>query len=179
MKQEHGFTMLEILISIIVIMIGILGIAGIQMLSINNTEIARYQSLAAILASSMAADIQGNTAYWATSTANISIVGGVVTNGPTPGNCVAAICSPAQQAGYDLQNFATQVYATQGSGVLPAGQANISCTVAVGTPTVCALQIQWLEKNVALNNQTNTGAANMFTLGTTGMQSYQTEVPVQ
>ncbi len=178
MRHATGFAMLEILVSMIVIMIGVLGIAGIQMLSINNTEIARYQSLATILASGMAAEIQANPAYWATSTANITISGGVVTGGPAAGNCNGGngggVCTPTQMAGYDLQNFATGI-----SSVLPSGQGSIACTVAVGAPTVCALQLSWTEKNVALNNPSSTATTSSFASGTAGTQSYQTEVPVQ
>ena len=55
MKQQKGFSLLEVLISMVIIMFGLLGIAGTQMLAINNTENARYQGVATTLASSLAA----------------------------------------------------------------------------------------------------------------------------
>ncbi|MHB1655104.1 MAG: type IV pilus modification protein PilV [Burkholderiales bacterium] len=175
MKQELGFTMLEILVSMIVIMIGVLGIAGMQMLSINNTEIARYQSLAALSASGIAAKMQANPAYWVTPATNtITINGTSVGSGPAAGNCLNAVCSPTQLAGYDLQNFGQMI-----SSVLPSGQATITCTTAIATPTVCALQLNWLEKNVALNNPSSTNAGNIFSSGTENVQSYQTEVSIK
>ena len=45
MKQQKGFSLLEVLISMVIIMFGLLGIAGTQMLAINNTENARYQGV--------------------------------------------------------------------------------------------------------------------------------------
>ena len=175
MKLEQGFTMLEILVSMIVITIGVLGIAGMQMLSINNTEIARYQSLAALAASGMAAKMQANAAYWIASATNpITINGTSVSGGPASGNCLNAVCSATQLAGYDLQNFGQAI-----SSVLPSGQATIVCTTGISTPTVCALQLSWLEKNIALNNPASTNTANIFSSGTVNTQSYQTEVSIK
>lgn len=65
--KSRGFSMLEVLVTLVIILIGVLGVAGMQMLAINNTQIARTHSLAAILASSLAAEMQVNEPYWSTS----------------------------------------------------------------------------------------------------------------
>lgn len=171
--------MLEVLISLLIIALGVLGMAGIQLLSINNTEIARYQSIAALLGSSMAAEIQGNTAYWATPPTSITIAsGGSITGGPGTYtvNCVTTVCSASQMAAYDLNNFATNL-SSNASSELPSGQASITCPTA--TPTVCTIYIQWQEKNIALTGTRLTGTANPFANGNFGTQSYQTMVTVQ
>lgn len=169
MKKQSGFSMLEVLVSLIIILLGALGMAGIQMLSINNTEIARYQSLAALLASSMAAEIQGNKAFWNAQT-GISATGGVVSGGPSGGACGTG-CSPSQVAGNSLQTWADSI-----AGVLPSGATGtVNCS---NTPAVCAVQLQWTENNVALNNPAGTGNYQ-FSAGKQSAQSYKTVVTVR
>lgn len=162
MRKESGFSMLEVLVSMIVIMIGVLGIAGMQLMAINNTAVARYQSLAALLTSSMAAEIHGNVAYWGTAP-SITFVGTTITNGPTGGSCQGAVCTATQMAGYTLQNWVTSAVSA-----LPGAQGSIICVA--NTPAVCTLSLTWSEKTVA----------SLGTLaGAVGTQSYSTMVTVQ
>lgn len=144
MRKESGFSMLEILVSMIVIMIGVLGIAGMQLLSINNTEVARYQSLAALLASSMAAEMQANVAYWGTASTPITVTGTAISGIAVGGtSCLNAVCTPTQLAAYDLQNWGLAM-----ANTLPGGSGAISCAV-IPAPTVCTLTLNWSEKTVA------------------------------
>lgn len=160
MRKQSGFSMLEVLVSLLIILLGALGMAGIQMLSINNTEIARYQSLAALLASSMAAEIQANKAYWGTAPTGITVTNGVVTGGPG-GSTVA---------GGSLQSWADSI-----NSVLPAATGTVNCS---STPAICQVQLQWKENNVALNDATGTGT-NQFSAGQQSTQTYQTVVTVR
>lgn len=162
MSKQSGFSMLEVLVSLLIILLGALGMAGIQMLSINHTEIARYQSLAALLASSMAAEIQANRAYWGTGTAptGITVTGGVVTGGPGSGTV----------AGESLQTWATSI-----ANVLPAATGTVNCA---NTPAICQVQLQWKENNVALHDATGTGT-NQFSAGQQSTQTYQTVVTIR
>lgn len=173
MKKQTGFSMLEVLVSIIVIMIGALGMAGIQMLSISNTEIARYQSLAALLASSMTAEIQGNGgngSYWRGAPTGISVTGGVVTGGPTASTSCGVSCLSSEVAGNALKTWADSI-----KDVLPAATGTVSCS---STPAICTVRLDWTENNVALNNATGTGN-NQFSAGKQSAQSYQTVVTVR
>lgn len=161
MRKQSGFSMLEVLVSLLIILLGALGMAGIQMLSINNTEIARYQSLAALLASSMAAEIQANKAYWGTApTAGITVTNQVVTGGPGSGTV----------AGDSLQTWANSI-----DSVLPAATGTVNCS---STPAICQVQLQWKENNVALHDATGTGT-NQFSAGQQSTQTYQTVVTVR
>ena len=172
-KKESGFAMLEVLISMLIIMFGVLGIAGMQMLAINNTENARYQSLATILASSMAAKMQANKAYWAAPATLIS-VGSTITNSPSSytGTCIGSVCSAADMATYDLITWRNSI-----TGLLPSGTASISCP-GLTSPTVCRLTLTWSEKNIALNNSIG-GESGALATGTVKPYSYQTLVSIQ
>lgn len=188
MKKAHGFAMLEVLISMLVIMFGVLGIAGIQMLSINNTETARYQSVATILASSMAAEIQANFAYWGgllVPPATITVTGTTI-SGITPfpgGTCLNSVCTPTQLAYYDLQNWGAAMSGlANADGVsnpgmtLPAATGTIAC--AATTPVVCTLTLSWSENNIALSNPTG-AESGVLASGTASTHSYQTLVSIQ
>lgn len=169
MKKQSGFSMLEVLVSLLIILLGALGMAGIQMLSINNTEIARYQSLAALLASSMAAEIQGNKAYWGTAPTGISVTGGAISNGPS-GSACGSTCTASQIAGNTLQTWATSI-----ASVLPTATGTVTCS---NTPAICTVRLQWTENNVALHNPAGTGNYQ-FSAGQQSAQSYQTVVTVR
>ncbi len=173
MKRESGFSMLEILVSMIIIMIGVLGIAGMQLLSINNTEIARYQSLASLLASSMTGQMQSNVAYWGGVSTTITIAGAVITGGPAAGgSCLNTVCTAPKLAYYDLQNWGSAVAST-----LPSGTGTITCA-PIPAPTVCTVTLSWSEKNVALSNPTGT-ETGIFASGKLGAQTYSTMVTLR
>lgn len=173
MNKQSGFSMLEVLVSLIIIMIGVLGIAGIQMVSIYNTEVARYQSLAAMLGSSLSANMQGNAAYWKAQTISITTTGATVSGGPAAGACLNAACTASQIAGYDLALWAADV-----SGTLPSATSAIDCTISTNATTDCAITISWSEKNITLNKLGGTEAGS-FASGTSNTRSYQTVVSVR
>lgn len=54
------------MVALIVISVGLLGIAKMQALALSNTTAARLRSLAAIEAASLAASMHSNRLYWAT-----------------------------------------------------------------------------------------------------------------
>jgi type IV pilus assembly protein PilV len=176
MRIQSGFAMLEVLISML-IMFGVLGIAGMQMMAINNTENAHYQSRAAILASTMAANMQANKAYWAAPASLINISGAppslVITNSPSVyTTCLETVCSAVQMAEYDLTEFGKAI-----AGFLPSGSASISCP-GLTSPTVCSITLTWSEKNVALNNATGAESGVLAT-GKVNPYTYQTLVSIQ
>ena len=57
---QSGFTMLEVLISIMIISIGLLGLAGLQTVSLKGSQSAYYRSVATQLAYDMSDRMRGN-----------------------------------------------------------------------------------------------------------------------
>jgi type IV pilus assembly protein PilV len=155
-----GFSLVEVMVALVVMSVGLLGIAKMQALALSNTSVASTRSLAAIEASSLAASMHANRGYWSSSLVapTIQIQGATVTPavGPTV-DCVAKSCTPASLAAYDLQQWTTAALQ-----ILPPDYvANIACT-ATDTPPNCTITIQWNEKSVALNQNglaQNTGIA--------------------
>lgn len=59
-RSQSGFTLLEILVAIVVLSIGLLGLAGLQAVSLNNNQTAYYRSIATQQAYDMADRIRAN-----------------------------------------------------------------------------------------------------------------------
>jgi len=158
--RASGFTLIEVLVSLIIIAVGMLGLAKIQALTYASTGIASLQSLAAFQASSLVSAMRANRGYWASVATpfTFTATGTTITTATdaTLKNtyvCTSgggdAPCTPVKVAAYDLQNWVTAL-----NNVLPNPTATISCpTPAGGTPLGCTIQVNWVENNVAINSQ--------------------------
>ncbi len=159
---QGGFSLVEVMVALIVMSVGLLGIAKMQAVALSNTAVAGTRSLAAIEASSLAASMHANRGYWSTPAvaASIKLQGATVTPAVAPViDCVAVSCTPASLAAYDLQQWTTAALQ-----VLPADYlAAITCTPTV-TPPNCTIEIRWNEKSVALNTNGKAEATDTIAL---------------
>lgn len=178
--QQRGFSLVEVLVAVILIAIGLLGNASLQALSLNNTSIARYRSLAAIESDSLAAAMHANAGYWqnaaqvpVTAANGFNINGSVVSNSTLNGqttDCLSAACAPVQMAGYDLKQWGAAI-----ASLLPAGIGNVKCSLVGTNPISCVITISWTENNVALNQASGTETGALAS-GTNVTQSYSVVV---
>jgi type IV pilus assembly protein PilV len=154
--RQRGFSLIEVMVALIVVSVGLLGIAKMQALAYASTGVASKRSLAAIQASSLASSMSANRAYWAAGLAPPTItVNGTAIASADPAlsagtDCTlagAAPCTPSQVAGYDMKAWATAL-----KTLLLSDQATITCTQGV-VPVNCVVTITWTENQVALNTQ--------------------------
>jgi type IV pilus assembly protein PilV len=169
-RRERGFSMVEVLVSLIIIAVGMLGLAKIQALAYANTGVANQQSLAALEAASMASAMRANHSYWSTVSATTAftytanaLVPAVSNTLPTTSNYCTASCTPTLLAEYDVQTWVTALNA-----VLPNPIATIYCAIpatALAAPG-CYIQVSWREENAAINTNAvgNTMALPTYTL---------------
>jgi type IV pilus assembly protein PilV len=150
-QRAGGFTLVEVLVALIIIAVGMLGLAKIQALAYASTGIAGSQSIAALQASSLVSAMRANRSYWSTvpNGFTFSNTAGTISspNDATLTNnyaCTSA-CTTAQVAAHDLTIWAASLTA-----VLPKPTATISCP----TPAGCSIQITWVENTVTVNSQT-------------------------
>ena len=190
LKRQRGFSLLEVLVSLAVVVVGTLGLLGLQALAIHNTQAGAYRSQAASQAASLVAAIKANPAYWGAPAAHISVQASQVTGGPAvpaangcsydqastapPPCCVyragdSTVCSAAQIAYSDMLSAGMAI-----ANSLPLGQLDIRCDVAA-QPAVCTLAIRWTEKNIALHNPVAAASAPLAA-GTEMRNQYQTQV---
>lgn len=66
-----GFSLVEVMVAVVVICVGLLGIAKMQALAMSNSNTSRLRSLAAIEAAGLAAAMHSNRQYWAGSTGTV------------------------------------------------------------------------------------------------------------
>ncbi len=162
MQVSRGFTLVEVMVALVVITVGLLGMAALQAAVLGRTTNARVQSLAALESQSLVAVMRANPAYWQTTppagtlTVTGSSSGGSVAGGTLStqsGNCGTAQCTPVQMAAYDLKAWGAQLYQ-----VLPGATATIHCDSAA--PPVCTVALTWTQKKAAA---LNAGTANKAT----------------
>jgi type IV pilus assembly protein PilV len=162
-RRSAGFSLVEVMVALIVTSIGLLGLAKMESLALSSTGVASSRSLAAIQASSLAAAMHSNRAYWgagrapAVTTVNNSPANNFSTAVActTPGTTA---CGPDFMAFYDLQQWAIALQA-----VLPGYNSTITCSTG-GFPVNCTIQVQWAENAVAgTAQQTNMAALQVPT----------------
>jgi type IV pilus assembly protein PilV len=166
-RGAAGFSLVEVMVAVIVLCVGLLGIARMQSVALSSTSIAAKRSLAAIEAASLAAMMHENRGYWINSDASgatFTIKGTTVTvkknapllsaaQSPAP-NCTSttAPCTVQKLAAYDLNEWAKNLNA-----VLPGHSTSIACGTL--TPVSCNIVISWNENAVSVNSQQATAAA--------------------
>ncbi len=169
--RHAGFSLVEIMVALLVISIGLLGVAKMQALALSSTGSAKTRSLAALQAASLAATMQADRAYWsgAGGTAAITITvpaSGTFTSAPNDPNLVVPTgaqagcastttpCTSGQLAAQDLTDWGTALQTA-----LPGGSAVVLCTPGASANTsTCTITINWNDHIVALNTASNTGS---------------------
>lgn len=152
-----GFTLVEVLVALIVLSVGLMGIAKMEGLAIASTAVATRRSLAAIEAASLGDSMHVDKAYWNTaSAADITISGNQVTQGlpvsPAPTCVQGSPCNAPDLAAYDLNQWAISLHS-----LLPDDTATVTCNTS--TPIQCLITISWSEQAVAINSAQAADAA--------------------
>lgn len=173
-RRSGGFSLVEVLVSMIVIAVGLLGIAKMQSLALSSTGVASLRSIAALEASALAATMHADRGYWAQNTAALTVtISGTTITPAVPFQTVAdclsggadAPCTPAKMAAYDVQQWANDVGGT--NGVLPGPVTTIACSALTATaPVSCTIQIIWGENAVAINKQGTAASAGNAAINT-------------
>lgn len=161
--SNRGVSLLEVLIAMVVISIGLLGIAKMQALAIASTRVSSMRSLISIEASSLASAIHANRLYWTgptvgsvATTFEVDITsgsgGGTVTSSTDAAlqavvlDCSAVTCVGAPMAAYDLQQWGAALF-----NVMPTSTGSVACS---GLPPACTITVNWTETNVGMNSAT-------------------------
>ncbi len=131
--RQSGFTLLEVLVAILVLSIGLLGLAGLMASSIRNNHSAYQRTQATWLAYDAIDRMRVNRANAIASTNNYNIAMGAATSGS------------AGLAGTDVTNWKTTL-----ANALPAGDGSVAVNSTSRAVTVI---IQW-------NDSRGTGGVN-------------------
>ena len=140
-QHQSGFSMLEVLITVFILSVGLLGVAGMQAASIKLSHESHLRSQASLLAYDMADRMRANGAsatggdYDRTLTRTQT---GLNPDCSTPGTA----CSPNQIAAVDLANWDFKLNQT-----FPGVNATIA-TQTVQGETIGTITLTWIDTDV-------------------------------
>jgi type IV pilus assembly protein PilV len=149
MRVQNGFSILEVLVAIVIFSIGLLGLAGLQLVSLSGNQSANIRSTATALAYDMSDRMKANMA--GLSAGNYNNVAGA------DNSCQAvhydgvhsspATCTVAQLAQDDIYDWNKTV-----AGALPGGVATV-CIDSTPSTSACdnsgvnyTIRVSWTDK---------------------------------
>jgi len=137
--HDNGFTVIEVLVSLLVLSVGMMGLASLQVVGLQNTQGGAQRAQAAFLAYDITDRMRSNTA--AVTTGGYNYVGEPGAAAANAVDCIgiAANCSAAQLAAFDLAQWQTLLgtYLSSGFGAI--------ATVDNGTTTGVTVTVQWAD----------------------------------
>lgn len=160
LRLNRGLSILEVLIAVLVFSVGLIGMAGLMLVSQRTNHSAFLRTQASFLAQSMADRMRGN----------LSGVWQNIYNGTYPQTGTLPACGSASPCNTtDLGTRDRVAWSTQMTSLLPAPTATITCTrlsttsIAVGLRSagavydgLCTIVMRWRESSL----NTSTNAAN-------------------
>lgn len=128
-RQAQGITLIEILVSLVILSLGLLGVAALQGRGLQASYDAYLYSQASSLAYEMAERIRANegTAY------NLAMTGTAPTG--TACNTATSLCTATEMASYDLASWINRL------NQLPSGQGQV--TKAGAAPSTYTIIVRW------------------------------------
>lgn len=145
LNRSRGFTLLEVLIAVLVFSLGLLGVAGLMVLSVRTNHSAYLRTQASFLAESMADRMRG-------SVGRTLDYNGEYDGDPdaSAAGCTASACPPDDVVARDKEVFSRQL-----GEFLPNAAASIDCEgtqlgsgTQIGTAPfngLCTMIIRWTE----------------------------------
>ena len=163
-RAGRGFSLVEVMVALIVICVGLLGIAKLEALMLSSSGTSRVRALVALQAASLADAMHadrdfwdGTSSYWVATSGPLSITstqaaGSTTFTGtlaPTSGTavCLDTVCNSEQIAEYDLWHWGVHL-----ADVLQNSTSAINCS-SVNNVVSCTISMTWSENTIAANSQ--------------------------
>ena len=135
--RPHGFSLIEVLVTMVLLAIGLLGLAGLQARSLANSHGSFYRTIAVQQAYNIADRIAANLVG-----ANAGNYDNLTATPPADPGCVASSCSVAQMAQTDHYQW---LQAT--AAVLPGGTGTVSAAIG-GSGRIFVVTMMWHDKGM-------------------------------
>lgn len=136
--RQHGFTLLELLIALLVLSIGLLGLAALQTTGLRSNQMASMRTIATQLTYEMTDRMRANP-DGLTTTNQYYVLG---TGDPTPPivtNCDDEACTTSELADFDLGQWRARVSS------LPGGLSKITQATNAAGLTTHTVTVHWNE----------------------------------
>ena len=142
--SEKGFTLIEILVAILVLSIGLLGLAGLQATGLQSNHSGYLRSQATIFAYEMADRLRANRSTAISGSYDISL-------------------TDSAPSGTSIQDIDRADWLGRLATVLPSGDGAVGCATTTATngetTCLCTITIQW-------NDTRKTGESQQFIVAT-------------
>jgi type IV pilus assembly protein PilV len=129
--KEKGVTLIEVLVTVMILSIGLLGLAGMHFHGLKNNQSSYFRSQATILGYTILDSMRANRTS--------------ALKGDYDSNLTAAVTSDGTVAKSDLADWRNKL-----QSVLPSGTGSVNC---IKTSAVCHVIVQW-DDSVGENGST-------------------------
>ena len=144
-KRCSGSSLLEVLVTMVILSIGLLGYAGMQLSSMRSTEMGRMRSEVIALASDISDRLKANH----DEALQGSYDGNLAEKIPAQPGCSAQACSPQEISRHDMSSWYQRL------STLPAGSGAIAKTgISINgiDSTLMTISVCWSEKRDAVQD---------------------------
>ncbi|MCO5785374.1 type IV pilus modification protein PilV [Pseudomonas sp. G11-1] len=139
-SSQRGVGMLEVLIALLVLAVGVLGFAGLQMTALSKSDEANYRAAAVLIVQDAIERFELNpskresylTSNWGAGSAG----------GTPPADCITSACDADAVASWDIAQLAWQA-----ANLLPAGRVMAS-NCEFNNQLICVI-VSWDEQDPA------------------------------
>jgi type IV pilus assembly protein PilV len=135
-RRHGGFSLVEALVALVVLSVGLLGVAALYTWSLRDSRTALLRSEAVNLASDMADRIRANRA------AGAEYDEGAVGAGEVTDTCLTDGCTPVEMAGTDKAQWLEALDAT-----LPGGEGTVDVDDTT-EPFTYTVTVNWIEPSL-------------------------------
>lgn len=150
LRTRHaGFTLLEVLIALLVLSIGLLGLAALQTVGLKFNHQSYQRTQAVFQAYDMIDRIRANTVAKSSGSYNNVALGSIPS---VVGIDCSTGCAPADLATFDINrwNSANSTSLTQGRGAVCLGTFNGDLTSCTVDGNIYRVGLSWLEADVPM-----------------------------
>lgn len=151
--RQHGFSLLEVLVTLAIIAIALLGTAALQAKAMQLNQGGQFRAQAVFLVADIAERMEANKAG---AVAGAYVLSSGDTQPSMTTDCSSAACNSAALATYDIVQWKDTVAA-----VLPQSSWSIART-AVGNPSTYTIAVSWVDRRSNVTYAT-TGSGETFT----------------
>jgi type IV pilus assembly protein PilV len=145
--KQHGFSMLEILVTLAIVAIALLGTAGLQIYAMRMGQSGQFRTQAVFLASDIAERMEANKAAAVAGNYALGLTRAASTSAA---DCATAACDSTSLASWDISQWENAI-----TGLLPQPTWQISQTTT-GNPSTYSIVISWTDRSSDKNSHGET-----------------------
>lgn len=158
LQRQRGFTLMEVLVSMVVLSIGLLGLAGMQVNGLKSNNSSYQRTQASLLANEMIDRIRANRAGLALGSYN-----NLLSATPSDPGCITSGCTVQQIAQYDAFLWSSEV-----ASRLPSGTASVTGS---GINSIFTITVMWDDDRTGVTGTNCSGNSSVdltcFVMSTT------------